>query len=155
MMARDIALTLLFTVAPITELRFGIPFGIGSGLNPWLTFLMAVIANAAVFFPIYFALPPLYRKLLWRIPLFSRYLDRVRTRGKPKVDRYGPWGLVFFVAIPLPVTGVYTATALAWLLGMDWRKAFPPIAIGVVIAGIIMLLGTLGVVEIFRIFVKN
>ena len=56
------------------------------------------------------------------------------------------------VGIPLPVTGVYTATFVGWLLGMDWKKAFPAIGLGVVIAGTIVLLVTLGVIEGWRVF---
>lgn len=155
MMTQEIALTLLLTVLPISELRGGIPLGISLGLDPLFTFFIAVIANALMFFPIFFGLRLFYDKLLSRIPLFNKYLDSVRKRGKPKVDKYGFWGLTFFVALPLPITGVYTGTALAWLLGMDWRKAFPPIGIGVIIAGVIVLLGALGVVEVFNIFVKS
>lgn len=155
MMTQEIALTLLLTVLPISELRGGIPLGISLGLDPLFTFFIAVIANALMFFPIFFGLRLFYDKLLSRIPLFNKYLDSVRKRGKPKVDKYGFWGLAFFVALPLPITGVYTGTALAWLLGMDWRKAFPPIGIGVIIAGVIVLLGALGVVEVFNIFVKS
>lgn len=153
-MTREIAWVLLVTVLPITELRGGIPLGISYyGLDPVFVFLLAVVVNALMFFPIFFGLRLFYRKILRRVPLFDRYLDRLRRRGKPKVDKYGFWGLLFFVGIPLPITGVYTATALAWLLEMDWRKAFPPIGIGVVIAGTIVLLGTLGIVEVFNIFV--
>ncbi len=155
MMTQEIALTLLLTVLPISELRGGIPLGISLGLDPLFTFFIAVIANALMFFPIFFGLRLFYDKLLYRIPLFNKYLDSVRKRGKPKVDKYGFWGLTFFVALPLPITGVYTGTALAWLLGTDWRKAFPPIGIGVIIAGVIVLLGALGVVEVFNIFVKS
>jgi len=155
MMTQEIALTLLLTVLPISELRGGIPLGISLGLDPLFTFLIAVIANALMFFPIFFGLRLFYGKLLSRIPLFNKYLDGVRKRGKPKADKYGFWGLTFLVALPLPITGVYTGTALAWLLGMDWRKAFPPIGIGVIIAGVIVLLGALGVVEVFNIFVKS
>jgi uncharacterized membrane protein len=155
-MAREIAWVLLITVLPISELRGGIPLGIlRYGLDPVFVFFLAIIANALMFFPIYFGLRLFYSKILSRIPFFDRYLDNLRRRGKPKVDRYGFWGLLFFVAIPLPITGVYTATALAWLLEMDWRKACPPIVIGVAIAGIIVLLGTLGIVEVFAIFLKG
>lgn len=154
-MARDIALTLLFTMLPVIELRGGIPLGISLGLDPVFTLFIAVIANGLMFFPIFFGLCLFYDRLLSRIPLFDRYLDSVRRRGQPKVDKYGFWGLLFFVAIPLPITGVYTATSLAWLLEIDRRKAFIPIAIGVVIAGVIVLLATLGVVEAFRIFVRS
>jgi uncharacterized membrane protein len=155
MMARDVALTLLLTILPISELRGGIPLGISLGLDPVFTLCIAVVANGLIFFPIFFGLGLFYDRLLSRIPLFDRYLESVRRRGKPKVEKYGFWGLLFFVAIPLPMTGVYTATSLAWLLQFDRRKAFLPIAIGVVIAGVVVLLATLGVVEAFRIFVKT
>ena len=48
------------------------------------------------------------------------------------------------------LSGVYTATILSWLVGMDWKKSFPAIALGVVIAGIIVILITLGVMEGLR-----
>jgi uncharacterized membrane protein len=144
-MIREIALTLLATVAPISELRGGIPLGISLGLDPLFTFFIAVVANALIFFPVFFALRLFYDKVLFRIPLFDRYLDSLRKRGKPKVDKYGFWGLALFVAVPLPLTGAYTGTILAWLLGMDWKKAFPAIGLGVIVAGVVVLLITLGV----------
>jgi len=147
-MTKEIALTLLTTILPISELRGGIPLGVSLGLDPLFTFSIAVIANALIFLPIFFALRFFYGKLLFRIPLFNKYLDILRKRGKPKVDKYGFWGLTFFVAIPLPITGVYTGAALAWLLGMDWKKAFPAVGLGVIVAGIVVLLITLGVISI-------
>ena len=147
-MTKEIALTLLTTVLPISELRGGIPLGVSLGLDPLFTFSIAIIANALMFFPIFFALCLFYDKLLSRIPLFNKYLDILRKRGKPKVDKYGFWGLIFFVAIPLPITGVYTGTVLAWLLDMDWKKAFPAVGLGVIVAGVVVLLITLGVISI-------
>ena len=145
-MSREIALTLLAAVSPISELRGGIPLGILEfGLDPLFTFCIAVIANALILFPVFFILRLFYDKVLFRIPLFDKYLDNLRKRGKPKVDKYGFWGLALFVAVPLPFTGAYTGTILAWLLGMDWRKAFPAIGLGVIVAGIIVLLITLRV----------
>ncbi len=136
---------LLFSISPISELRGGIPYGIHSELGVLLTFSIAVIANILVFFPVFFALCLFYDKLLYRIPLFDKYLDNLRKRGKPKVDKYGFWGLFLFVAIPLPITGAYTGTILAWLLGIDWRKAFPAVGLGVIVAGVVVLLITLGI----------
>ena len=149
---REIALVILWTLIPVSELRGGIPLGVSLGLDPLLVFLVAIIANALLFFPIFFGLRLFYDKFLSRFQLFNRYLENVRKRGKPKVDKYGFWGLTLLVAIPLPVTGVYTATFLGWLLGMDWKKAFPAIGLGVVIAGTIVLLVTLGVIEGWRVF---
>ena len=147
-MAKEIALTLLITILPISELRGGIPLGISLGLDPLFTFFIAIIANALIFFPVFFALRLFYDKLLSRIPLFDRYLDNLRKRGEPKVEKYGFWGLFLFVAIPLPITGAYTGTILAWLLGMNWKKAFPAVGLGVIVAGVVVLLITLGVISI-------
>lgn len=148
---------LLFSVSPISELRGGIPLGIlRYELDPLFVFSIAVVANALTFFPIFFILCLFYDKLLSRIPLFNKYLDSVRKRGKPKVDKYGFWGLFLFVAVPLPFTGAYTGTILAWLLGMDWKRAFPAVALGVVVAGVVVLLITrliqLGILSIPWIF---
>ncbi len=147
-MTREIALTLLATVSPISELRGGIPLGILEfGLDPLFTFFIAVIANTLIFFPIFFALRFFYDKFLFRIPLFDKYLDSLRKRGKPKVEKYGLWGLALVVAIPLPLTGAYTGTILAWLVGMDWKKAFPAVGLGVIVAGVVVLLITLRVMS--------
>ena len=140
----DIAKFLLVTVLPISELRVGIPLGISLGLDPWFTFFAAIVANALIFFPVFFALRLFYDKFLSRIPLFDRYLDNLRKRGKPKVDKYGFWGLFLFVAVPLPLTGAYTGTILAWLLDVDWRRAFPAVGVGVIVAGFVVFLLTLG-----------
>jgi len=141
----DIAKFVLVTASPISELRGGIPLGISLGLDPWFTFFVAIVVNALIFFPVFFVLRLFYDKFLFRIPLFDRYLDSLRQRGKPMVDKYGFWGLFLFVAVPLPFTGAYTGTILAWLLDVDWKKAFPAVGVGVVVAGVIVFLITLGV----------
>lgn len=137
---------LLITFAPITELRGGIPLGISLGLEPLFTFFVAITANIILFFPVVLVLHLFYDGLLSRWGLFNRYLERIRSKAGPRVEKYGFPGLALLVAIPLPTTGVYTATILCWLLGMDWRKAFLPISVGVVVAGVIVLLATLGVI---------
>ena len=62
------------------------------------------------------------------------------------------WGLLSFVAIPLPGTGAWTGSLVAITLGLSLKKAFPPIALGVVGAGLIMMLGSYGIVGLFNIF---
>ncbi len=142
-MIEKVGWVLLTTVLPISELRGGIPLGIlHYGLDPVFVFVITVVANAAIFFPVFFALRLFYDKVLHRIPLFDRYLNSLRKRGEPKVQKYGFWGLFLFVAVPLPLTGAYTGTILAWLIGMDWKRAFPAVALGVLVAGVIVVLLT-------------
>jgi uncharacterized membrane protein len=146
---KKVLLTLLVTMSPISELRGAIPLGIVEfGLNPWLTLLLAIVANAFIFFPVFFLLRLFYEKLFCRVPLFPQYLENLRRRGKPKVERYGFWGLALFVAVPLPMTGAYTGTMLAWLLDMNWKRAFRAVALGVLVAGLVVFLVTVGIVGV-------
>lgn len=142
----DVLLVLLASASPISELRGGIPLGVALGLDIAPTFLLAVVTNILVFFPVRLILVAFYRTVLTRLPLFDRYLERVRSRGRPIVEKYGLLGLALFVAVPLPVTGAYTGTILSWLLNMEWRRSFLGVAIGVVIAGVIVTCVTLGII---------
>jgi uncharacterized membrane protein len=69
------------------------------------------------------------------------------VRVHKKYEKYSDWemlGLMFFVAVPLPGTGVYTGTFLAFLLGLNRKWSFFAIALGAAIAGIIVSLITIG-----------
>jgi uncharacterized membrane protein len=79
---------------------------------------------------------------------FSWLFSRTRRRTKDKVEKYGALGLVPFVALPLPVTGAWTGVAAAYVFGIKFRYAFPAIALGVVIAGVIVTLASLGALSI-------
>jgi len=142
----DLLLVIVASASPISELRGGIPLGIGLGFEPAFTYAVAVTTNILVYFPARLVLTGLYSKVLRHVPLFDRYLLRVRTTGKPRVDKYGLLGLALFVAVPLPITGAYTGTVLSWLLAMDWKRSFVGVAIGVMVAGCIVMALTLGVI---------
>ena len=69
---------------------------------------------------------------------FIEKLEGKTAKNKEKVMRYKQWGLLLFVAIPLPGTGGWTGSLFAALLGIDFKKAMPIIALGVLIANLIM-----------------
>jgi uncharacterized membrane protein len=134
-----ILLIALITLVPWIELRGSIPIGIiDKELAPIYVFFTAVVVNILLFFPIYFGLK-FAHKYLVRWKFFERTTTKIRLKGEPYVKKYGVMGLGVFIGIPLPGSGVYSGTLLAWLLDMGWKKAFAASIIGVLIAGSIML----------------
>lgn len=150
-MVDKIALVLVVTLSPLSELRGGIPLGLWFGLEPVFTLAIAVAANSILFFPVFAVLELFYERFFSRLAIFNSYLGYLRRWGKPWVDRYGPMGLAFFVAIPLPLSGAYSGTILAWMLGMDRKRAFLSIGLGVFIAGVIVLLAALGIITAIKV----
>ncbi|MEM0022543.1 MAG: small multi-drug export protein, partial [Archaeoglobaceae archaeon] len=84
-------------------------------------------------------------RTLWAIYEFIHI--RVERR-REIVEKYGYLGLTLFVAIPLPMTGAWTASLLAFLLGLNNLKASIAILLGILIAGIIVLIPTVGVAKL-------
>ncbi len=132
---------------PIAEIRAGIPFALHLGFDPITSFLISYLGNI---FPVAFLLLVFSKiqKLIKKFkPLNDLYLkiEKKVLNKKNLIEKYGYFGLVFFVSIPLPITGAWTACLLAFLLGLDIKKSFISIAAGICIAGIIVTLASVGV----------
>ena len=87
-------------------------------------------------------------RLHW--PWMNAVVTRLEKRAESKsdvIERYGPWGLLLFVAIPAPGTGAWTGALIAALLNMKLKQAVPIIFVGVCIAGIIVTGITYGVIR--------
>ena len=97
----------------------------------------------------------LFQRIRWYDKIVSRLLVRAQAKVKEKVDRYGYFGVMLFVAVPLPITGAYTGTLGAWVLGLDRRKTFLAVSAGVLIAGIVVTtVASLGI-EALSIFITR
>ncbi len=143
----------IISALPIAELRGGIPVATEVLHMDWRSaYLVCAAGNFVPVIPILYLFDPLARFLRrWR-PL-DRFLDRLfaRTRTKGKVvEKYEALGLILFVAIPLPVTGAWTGALAAYLFGVRPRYAIPAIALGILIAGVIVTLATQGVLHLIR-----
>ena len=68
---------------------------------------------------------------------------------REKIDKYGYMGLILFVGIPLPGTGAWTGSLLAVVLGLDRKKSFICIIIGILLAAIIMSILSYGILGSF------
>jgi len=142
-------LVLAVSAAPIAELRGGLPLAISLGYPPGGAYVLAVLGNLLVVPVVLFGLEWAEALLLrWRGSrvLLEWLFARVRRKGR-FVERLGPVALVLLVAIPFPGTGAWTGALVARLLGIPARRAMPWIVAGVLIAGGIVLLVSLGIVK--------
>ena len=146
------------SLLPVSELRGGIPYAVARDINLFVAYIVCVLSNILVIPILYLFLEtlhkPLYRIKPYRF-IFDKWVIRTRKKAEQKVGRYGYWGVMLFVAIPLPITGAYTGTLAAWLLNLEKRKSFWYLALGVVIAGVIVSVVTLTGIEVFKIFIKE
>ncbi len=139
---REVAVILLASF-PVTELRLAIPLAMHSWqFSPYQAFLLAIIGNLIPLVPLYFGLDFLRdlgeKYAPWTVKWIDRIVDRSRNRVEEKYNRYGAIALFLFTALPLPMTGLYTATLAATVLKIPFKFAAPAIISGVFTAGIIV-----------------
>ena len=136
---------------PIAELRGAIPWAlaeppIGGGLDWPMVYVLAVIGNYIPVIPLLLFFEKAYN-FLDRYTIFKKFFAwlfaRTQKRGK-LVEKYKSLGLILFVGIPLPVTGAWTGTLAAFLFGIRNRVAFPAILAGILLAGVVVTLVSLG-----------
>lgn len=152
-MSEGVLAVLLIASLPISELRGAIPVAIGVyGFDPVTAYLVGVLGNLLPV-PILLKILEPVTALLRRCVVCDRFLSwlfaRTRRRHSTLIERLGAIALVLFVAVPLPATGAWTGALVAHLFGIPFRYAFPLIAVGVCLAGVVVTLATLGVITLF------
>lgn len=148
----------MLSILPVSELRGAIPYALANKVAIPVAFILCTAFNMLVA-PLVFAflatLHRLFCRIGWYERIVSRLLERSRTKVKEKVDRYGYYGVMLFVALPLPITGAYTGALGAWVLGLDRRKTFIAVSAGVFIAGIVVtVVASLGI-DALSFFIKR
>ena len=151
------------SMIPIVELRGAIPIAEGLGLNILLYYPIAIVGNMLPVPIIYlFARKVLEwgkdKKLIGKF--FTWCLEKGSKGGEKLRESAGNkgifWALLIFVGIPLPGTGAWTGTLAASFLNLDFKTSISAITLGVLLAGVIMSLGskivaTLGCTGVFAI----
>ncbi|MDR0496274.1 MAG: small multi-drug export protein [Treponema sp.] len=143
---------------PISELRGAIPFAIANGVSWYLAFGIAVFFNAMVAPACWIFLSTLHKlflKMNWYKSFFERFIERARNKLHDKVERWGWLGVAIFVAIPLPLTGAWTGTLGAWVLGLSRRKTMIAVILGVLTAGTVVTAVVLLGIQALNFFVKK
>ncbi len=156
---QTLLMTIFLSMAPISELRGAIPYGYFNGMSMWLVAPLAILCNAMVAPLCYLFLSSLHKLFYghwnWYHRLFDKTVERAQTKIHAQMEKYGYWGIMLFVAVPLPVTGAWTGTLGAWILGLDKKKTMLAVCGGVIISGIIVTTIVLLGVGVNSLFVKT
>ncbi len=146
--------TLAIAMLPIAELRLALPIALEIYHLPiWQAYLWSVLGNMIPLVFIVFLLERVSQWLSDRFNIFKKFFswlfERTRRKHSRKFEIFKEFALVIFVAIPLPVTGGWTGTVAAFVFGIPPKKSLPLIFLGVLIAGLVVTLATLGIGSIF------
>lgn len=137
----DWLVVFIISVCPILECRLGMFTAIVLlEMNPFVGFIISFLGNILPI-PFILLLINWIFKVLKKVPGINKaifWLENKTMKKRDKIDKYGIWGLLIFVAIPLPGTGGWTGALLASLLELDKKKSFLVISLGVFIAGLII-----------------
>ena len=149
-------ITLFVSMFPLVELKGAIPIGVSYGENLLTSALLGYAGSTLITIPLFFLLIPIFN-LLKKIPFIKKFIEKIELVFKQKAQALAEksngevedkkrkmliWGLFICVAVPFPVTGVWTGTAIAVFLNMKFKDSFLPIVLGNLVAGSIITLLT-------------
>ncbi|MCX9084107.1 MAG: small multi-drug export protein [Candidatus Methanoperedens sp.] len=144
---------IIMAALPIVELRLAIPIAImkppyGFGMDPVTAFALAIIGNMLPVIPLLLYLEPVSNYLRrWKTGdrFFEWLFTRTHRKHSANFEKYGSIGLALFVGIPLPATGAWTGCAAAFVFGFKFKNALLAIFAGVLMAGIILTVLSMGI----------
>ena len=152
----DIISTLVMSFIPLIELKGGIVFARGVNIGSFESLGLAYLGSTIAFLPVFFLLIPIL-KLLKKIKFVHKFADKIEAYFQGKAQEtlskeqgkqsrkamsetfIKQLGVFIFVAIPLPMTGVWTGTAIAVFLNLKFYQTILPVLIGNLVAGGIIL----------------
>jgi len=140
---------ILFSMFPLVELKGAIPVGEALGLGLWRSALLSYIGSTLIAVPVFFLLKPVFALMKkWKFiaglvekteNVFLRRAEKLAEKTDGNAGRRERVmlmvGVYAFIAVPLPLTGVWTGTAVAVFLGMKFREIILPVTLGNLTAG--------------------
>lgn len=149
----DILSTIIMSFVPLIELKGGIVFARGVGLGFFESLGLAFVGSTLVFFLVFFLLVPilnLLKKIKFVSKLAFKAENYVKVKAQDALEKNNGKGkalsevafkqlaVFIFVAIPLPMTGVWTGTAIAVFLDIKFKDAILPVVLGNLVAGMLI-----------------
>lgn len=155
LIGNDLVSSIIVSLIPLIELKGGIVFARGVGFSFFKALGLCYLGSTLVFFPIFFLLKPIlnllkknkaFNKFALKVEgFFESRAEKVNKNGDVKSGKgkrnsmfYKCVGVFLFVAIPLPMTGVWTGTAIAVFLGLKFKEAVLPVVVGNAVAGLLI-----------------
>ncbi|MEG2348108.1 MAG: small multi-drug export protein [Clostridia bacterium] len=138
----------IISLMPILELRGGLIAAALLKLDPFFSYFVSIVGNLL---PIPFILLFITKIFEWlrKFKKFNKLVTKLEEKAlskKEQLEKGEFIGLVLFVGIPLPGTGAWTGALIAALIGMNRKKAMLAITLGVILASIIMMILSFGVI---------
>lgn len=140
---------ILLSIAPISELRGAIAYGVAHGVDPLEASILSAIGNAIVVPILVFVTKPIF-SYIKRVKFISPYVKAYEERAITKLKNHKKskfWGLVLLVGIPIPTTGVYTGVTAGLLLKMRNSEIIIANILGVIMSASIVFLLTIGIIH--------
>ena len=137
-MYKDILDLFLISISPFGEAKVGIPIATAIDNLPITTILLVGILGNLLVFPLFYKFIEISNKYLLKNKLYKKSAIKLSLRARKKtknvIGKYGSWGLMIFVMIPLPFTGAYIGTIASYIFGMNYRKSLFAISCGIIIS---------------------
>lgn len=141
--------TIVFlSVLPTIEGRFALPVAVALGVDPVLAFCivsMATILLAVCLSRALWILDKILRNLPITSGIWEKYVDSSRKKMQKYVDRFGNMGIILFVAVPFPGTGIWTGSIAGYVLGIPPQRLAVNTAIGGILSNALALLSIIGI----------
>lgn len=139
----------VISMMPILELRGGLIAASLLNMNPVTSFIVCFIGNLLPIPLILWFITPIFDRLK-KTKRLSKLVNKIEGKAnskKEQIEKYQFWGLLLFVGIPLPGTGAWTGSLIASMIGMNKKKSLVAAFFGVIMAGIIMMLFSFGLLK--------
>ncbi len=139
----------IISMMPILELRGGLIAATLLGLKGLPSFIICFVGNIIPIPFILWLITPIFNKLK-KTKMFSGLVNKIEKKAlskKEQIEKLKYIGLMLFVGIPLPGTGAWTGCLIAAMLDMDKKKAMLYTILGVIMAGIIMMIVSYGILD--------
>lgn len=144
----------LVGMTPVLEQRAGIPLAILVYNMPiWKAYWIVIAGNIGpVMLLLYFA-DSFHRWVSRNTGTFlgRTWLNKLKEAQEAfhKYEKYGLWGLLFFVASPIPGSGIFTGAMIAFLMGIPFKHSWPYLVGAVLGSGLVTLVVTVGIDKVF------